>query len=147
MSNFLDDLKKSVEEGEFNSEAAKKINEVDAKADEVLEEKSTEQIEQSVIDTAISGGVKTIDGADFARLQSEYEEKMKERAKEEILLATVVTLINEDEELEEKLYSLGTFVNKLREEHPLSENEGVAALHAKMDEVEEKYDLQKYIAG
>jgi len=143
MSNLLDELKKAVDDGNFNSEAAKKLIEIDSKADEVLEEKSTEQIEQSVIDTAISGGVKTIDGADFARLQSEYEEKMKERAREEILLATIVTLIDEDELIDEKLYSLWKFIDNIKQEHK-AEDKGCAELFAKITELETKYDLDRF---
>ena len=73
MSDFLDNLKKSVEEGEFNSEAAKKINQVDDLAEQVLEEKSVQEIEDSVLDTAVAGGVRTVDEDEVARLNSEYE--------------------------------------------------------------------------
>ncbi len=147
MSDFLENLKKSVDEGTFNSEAAKKINTVDELAEEKLEEKSTGEIDEALHERVFAGGIRTVDEDEVAKLNSEYEEKMKERAKEEILLATVVSLIDEDEALEEKLDSLATYIEKLRDKHPVTEDETITILHAKMDELEKKYDLNKSIAG
>ena len=90
MSDFLENLKKSVDEGTFNSEAAKKINTVDELAEEKLEEKSTGEIDEALHERVFAGGIRTVDEDEVAKLNSEYEEKMKERAKEEILLAQLL---------------------------------------------------------
>ena len=68
---------------------------------------------------------------------------MKKRAREEILLATLVTLIDEDELIEEKLYSLWKFIDNLKQEHK-AEDDGCAELFVKITELEKKYDLDKF---
>lgn len=146
MSNFLDNLKKSVDEGTFNSEAANKLKVIDDLAEELSETKSQEELEDSVEKKLLEGGIRTVDGDEVAKLNSEYEEKMKKRAREEILMATLVTLINSDEELDEKIYSLGKFVWNLKQEHK-PEDEGCAELFIKIEELESKYDFPKYVTG
>jgi len=141
MSNFLENLKKSVDEGEFNSDAAKRINSIDEKADSVLNEKSAEQIEESVREKAVSGGVKTVDEEEVARLNSEYEEKMKERAAEEIYLSTIATLYNDDNLIEKAKDELWQFIDKQRQIY--SRTEEYADLHTLMDKLVEKYGFEE----
>jgi hypothetical protein len=148
MSDILKNLQDALDNGDFNSEAAKKIKEIDERADDFAEMKTTEQMEESLIGKAVEeGGIKTgedVDKEKVAELNSEYEKKMEERAKEEVVYATIAGLMNLDEELEEKLYGLGVYVRNLRAEYmgnPLNDD-----LFKKLDELEEKYDFSKYIA-
>jgi len=83
-TNFLENLKKAVDTGEFNSEAAKKIIEIDKLADEKLSTmtKSGEVIEDSKLSKSITervklGGVKTVSEEEALTLNSEYEKKMQ----------------------------------------------------------------------
>ena len=148
MSDILKNLQDALETGDFNSDAAKKIKEIDERADDFATMKTTEQMEDSLIGKAVEeGGIKTgedVDKEKVAELNSEYEKKMEERAKEEVIYAIIAGLMNLDEELEEKLYGLGVYIRNLREEYmgnPLND-----ALFKKLDELEEKYDFGKYIA-
>ena len=145
MSEFLENLKKAADTGNFNSEAAKKINEIDDKANNFSETRSVEQMEDSLTEKALDAGIKTVSEKDITKLNSEYEEKMKERAKEERLLATIVELVNLDVELKEKLYELGIYIRNLREKY--MDDETNTTLFEKLDQLEEKYDFSKYIDG
>ena len=83
MSTFLENLKKSVETGEFNSEAAKKIIEIDKLAEEKIKSltKTGQSIEdsdlaKSVDDRIKEAGVKIISEEEALELNSQYEKKM-----------------------------------------------------------------------
>jgi hypothetical protein len=69
---FLDNLKKAVETGEFNSEAAKKIIEIDKLADEKKNAFGlvTDRIEKS-------GYAKSVTEEEAAPINSEYEKQME----------------------------------------------------------------------
>lgn len=54
MSDFLDKLKESVDKGEFNSDVANKINEINEKTDKFLKEKSIDELKEAV-NTRIDG--------------------------------------------------------------------------------------------
>ena len=74
-SPFLDNLKKAVETGDFNSEAAKKIIEVS----ELSETKTGTRALDFAFDAAnSSGAIKTVSEEEAAELSVEYEKKMLE---------------------------------------------------------------------
>ena len=142
MSNFLDNLKKSVDEGTFNSEAANKLKEIDVLADGLSETKTSEELEKSIEEKIIAGGVKTlVDGDEVAKLNSEYEEKMKERAKEEIRLATIVTLKNDDYDVSRAIGELKEFIGKQHATYSREDEEN-ADLYEYIDKLVEKYDFK-----
>ena len=147
MSDFLDNLKKAVEEGEFNSDAAKKINEIDERANDFSETKTTEQMEESLIATAAQegGGIKTVDKEKLDEMNSEYVEKMREQAKEEEILGVTAGLMNLEMEVNEKLYGFGTYIRNLKEE--FKNVKGSEFLLEKIEEFENKYDFSNVIAG
>jgi hypothetical protein len=83
-SNFLENLKKAVDTGEFNSEAEKKIIEVDKLADEKIKTmtKPNEAIDDSDLSKSVTerlkrAGVKTVSEEEALELNSEYEKKMQ----------------------------------------------------------------------
>ena len=138
MSNFLENLKNAADNGEFNSDAAKKINEIDEKANDFTKMKTTEQMEESLTEKALEVGIKTVSEEDVAKLNSEYEEKMKIRAKEEILLATVVTMINMDEEINGKVEELRLFIADQKKQFD-PEDDVHKELYKKIDELTFNY--------
>jgi hypothetical protein len=75
-SSFLEKLKKAVDTGEFNSEAAKKIIEIDKLADEKLSTMTKPNI--SIDDRVKKAGIKTVSEEEVLILNSEYEKKMQE---------------------------------------------------------------------
>ena len=77
-SPFLENLKKSVEEGDFNSEAAKKIIEIDKLADE---KKNAFGL---VIDRSEkSGFAESVTEEEAAAANSDFEKKMEETKKQD----------------------------------------------------------------
>ena len=140
MSDFLENLKKAVDEGEFNSEAAKKINSIDEMATEFAESKSIEEMEESVTEKATEGGVKTVSEDEMAKLNSDYEEKMKARAAEEIFFAEITALMNKDVDIERLKNELQDSIRKQREFYP--RNDQYEDIHTLMDHLVDKYEFE-----
>mgnify|MGYP001561921865 CR=1 FL=1 len=107
-SDFLKKLKKAVDTGEFNSEAAKKIIEVDKLADEKLitmtkpnESINDSNLSKSINDRLKMAGIKTVSEEEALTLNSEYEKQMEEikkRDEENKRIAELTNLV--DKQLE-----------------------------------------------
>ena len=78
MSKFLEDLKKAADKGEFNSEAAKKINEVHEAAEKKAGSMDTEELESSLKKRMEETPVEPVPEDKMEELNSEYEKKMAE---------------------------------------------------------------------
>jgi intein/homing endonuclease len=102
LSPFLENLKKSVDSGEFNSEAAKKIIEVDKLADNANVENIADRLEKS--------GVKTVSEGEAAEINSDYEKKMQEIKEKDLALHQIAILKEIDETLMLSLYDMKDFV-------------------------------------
>jgi len=76
MSEFLKKLKNAVESGEFNSEAAKKITEINELAEKMISGSSIQDLESSISKRIEDSGIKKIEEKDVKITNSEYEEKM-----------------------------------------------------------------------
>lgn len=88
MSDFLDGLKKAVDIGDFNSEAAKKITEVDKLANTMTSEEAAKALDKKVEDS----GVKTVTAEEAAAANTEYELKMQALKEQDLVIHQVVTL-------------------------------------------------------
>lgn len=82
-SSFLDNLKKAVETGEFNSEAANKINEIEQLAKIKASGKSIQDLEKNVDDRLKQAGTRTVNEKDAIESNITFETKMLELKKEE----------------------------------------------------------------
>ena len=138
--NFLNDLKKAVEDGNFNSDAAKKINEIDKQANKLNKEKSQEELKQSINEKVEESGVKNVDKDKVSELNSEYEEKMQHRAKEETILATIATLENLDNEIEKNKEDLFLFIQQQKNKYDPND-EDCNKLYEKINELDYKYEF------
>lgn len=148
-SNFLNSLKKALDNGEFNSEAANKINEIAALAEKKLNEvpKGT-TIEDSAISKSIDerlerAGVRNLSEEEAQIINSNYEKEMEKNKKIDLINYELATLTNmgnvikiaiEDtidyiEELDRK------FVNEFKSNDTLF-NE----LHKKIEEIKGRYN-------
>ena len=109
MGSFLDNLKNDLDKGEFNSEAAKKINEIAELADLKIGKKTnvTSNIATPELDKLVSEtGVKTVSKEEADRLNSEYEKKMEELKQIDLnnqLLAKVEKQIDTLKEIDETI--------------------------------------------
>lgn len=107
-SNFLENLKKAVDTGEFNSEAAKKIIEIDKLADEKLSTMTKphtsiddSDLSKSINDRVKKAGVKTVSEEEALILNSEYEKRMQEMEESDKENKRIAELINlADKQLE-----------------------------------------------
>ena len=101
-SSFLEGLKKSVDTGEFNSEAAKKIIEVDKLADTANVENLADRLEKA--------GIKTVSEGEVAEINSDFEKKMQEIKEKDLALHQIAILKEIDETLMLSLYDMKDFV-------------------------------------
>jgi tRNA splicing endonuclease len=146
MSTFLENLKKSVENGEFNSEAAKKIIEIDKLAEEKIKllTKTGQSIEDSdlaktVDDRVKKAGVKIISEEEALELNSQYEKKMEEIKKQDAANQQLATIIDIEDMVKLSIGDMMTFVaeleNKFDKTEPIYKD-----LLAKLEEIKIKYN-------
>lgn len=93
-SPFLDKLKNAVENGEFNSEAAKKINEVDKLADQKLADPKKNAFDLVTDRLEKAGYAKSVSEEEATVLNSDYEKKMEEIKKQDEENKRIVDLTN-----------------------------------------------------
>jgi hypothetical protein len=110
MSNFLDDLKKSVDTGEFNSEAAKKINAIDALADNAkgFSEKDQEKARQVLASEAVSP-------EEALELNSKYEQEMERIKKVDAINKQIATLLDIEDMVKLSIGDMLSFVSELEQ--------------------------------
>ncbi|MFA5207125.1 MAG: hypothetical protein WC428_00345 [Candidatus Paceibacterota bacterium] len=146
MSTFLENLKKSVETGEFNSEAAKKIIEIDKLAEEKIKSltKTGQSIEdsdlaKSVDDRIKEAGVKIISEEEALELNSQYEKKMEEIKKQDAANQQLATIIDIEDMVKLSIGDMMTFVAELESKFDKAEPI-YKDLLAKLEEIKTKYN-------
>lgn len=141
MGSFLENLKNAVENGDFNSEAAKKIIEIDKLADE---KKSTPALNK-IFDDIQKGNVeiKTVTEEEAAMIDSDYEKKMEEIKKQDVVNRQLATLIEIDDMVKASIEDMLSFVQELEEKFEKefeAENPMFGDLSLKMEEIKNKYE-------
>ena len=111
-SNFLENLKNAVDKGEFNSEAAKKINDIDKLADEKVG--NAEQLIQKRLDEV---GIKTATEEDVEILNSEYEDKMKRIERTDEANVCLADLISREERIISEIQEMIELANNAKEDY------------------------------
>ena len=160
-SSFLDNLKNAVDKGEFNSEAAKKILEINKLADEKIKTmvKPNEFVTGSEISESLNkrledAGVKTVSEEEAVALNSEYEKKMEEIRLADIEnkrladLANIVdaqlkTLVEIEDMVKASIADMFSFTDELEGKFKKEFEEGnqmFAELYAKIVEIKIKYE-------
>lgn len=131
-SQFLDNLKNAVDTGEFNSEAAKKINDINKLADS----KNINDIQKKVENIQLT----PIDEETATNSNTEYEIKMSEFKKIDSINRFLATLIEIEDMV---LFSIGDMMSHVSElEINLGEemnSSTCADLKKKIDEIKSKY--------
>jgi hypothetical protein len=111
-SPFLESLKKSVETGDFNSEAAKKIIEVDKLADNPL----VPHAYSDALDKAVeSGAIKTVTESEAVEINSDFEKNMQLIKEKDLALKQIAILREIDETLMLSLYDMRDFVKTIED--------------------------------
>jgi len=151
-NDFLKKLKDSVDSGEFNSEAAQKINEISELAEKKMSDPSI--VGESDVDKLNSfnetlnnrvkdGGIKKVDEKDVDKLNTEYEKKMDEFKKLDEVNRNVAILIEHDDTIDLTITSLLERINemekKYKKELKKPKNDTYGQLLKKINELKTKY--------
>jgi hypothetical protein len=131
-SPFLEGLKKSVESGEFNSDVAKKIIELDKLADTKNDTVAIEKLQEEV-------GVKSIDAEEFEKLNSDYEKKMQEIREKDLVLQQIAMLQSIEETVRLTVYDMRDFIKDL-EDNFKKDNPNHVPLFLEIEKIKSKYN-------
>ena len=140
MNNFLNDLKNAVDKGEFNSEAVKKINEIDKLATENFS--SADEAKNAVDKRLEQAGVKTFTDEELGEIDSSAEKKMLDIEMTNIANKQLAMLIEIEDlvkaSIEDMLLSVEEIEEKFSEELE-KENPAFADLSLKIEDIKNKY--------
>jgi hypothetical protein len=139
MGKFLEDLKKAVDDSEFNSEAAKKIIEIDKLADEKADN-AGELIEKRLSDT----GVKTVTEEEAIVLNSEYEKKMEEIKKQDVVNNQLVKLLEIEDMIKLSVLDMTYFIDNLENKFKMefeTKDPMFSELSEKIEQIKSKYNF------
>jgi len=148
MGTFLDDLKNSVDKGEFNSEAAKKIIEIAKLAETKVpvggfkNEDDLKELQDSVNKRAEDAGIKTVSPEEALKLNSEYEKKMADIKKQDAVNQQLATLIEIEDMVKADINDMLSFVTELENKFQklITENDQIFKdLGTKIEEIKNKY--------
>jgi hypothetical protein len=138
MSDFLDNLKKSVDTGDFNSEAAKKITSIVDFSDEKMRKNTINEISNSLDARNVSS--KTVSSEEAKSANTEYEIKMGRIKQYDRLLGTIAELNEIDRIVSESIDDMKWHITNLEEVFDM--HDPINELLAKtINEVKIKYNL------
>ena len=148
MNPFLENLKNSVDKGEFNSEAAKKIIEITKLAETKVpvggfkSEEDLKGLQNSINKRVQESGVKSVSEEEALKLNSEYEKKMSEIKEQDVVNQQVVTLVDIEDMVKLSIGDMLSFVTELEEKFKKEIEEKKLShvnLIAKIEEIKNKY--------
>jgi hypothetical protein len=156
-SDFLKNLKTAVDTGEFNSEAAKKILEINKLAEDKLKEamKGGKPIIELVDDRLEKAGVKTVTEEEAAAINPEYDKKMAKMKEDEATNKKIAEQINVadnqlqvldeiEEMVQQSVNDMISFIDELELKFVVEfrENNTIfETLKAKISEIKKKYGI------
>lgn len=147
MTKFLDDLKNAADKGEFNSEAAMKINEIADLANKKAslgEDELTESLKKRMEDNPETNPdeVKAVTEEEALELNSKYEQEMTKLKQIDAVNGRLATLIEIEDMVKFSIEDMLGHVEELEiayKEEFEKENPVYGDLHLKMEEIENKY--------
>jgi len=135
-SEFLNNLLDAVNKGEFNSDAAKKINEINKLASIKAQKGDVESLLEKRINDA---GVKTVSEEDAIVANSEYEIKMNQFKEIDRINGALRNLIEIEEMVKLTIGDMFQYINELKSN--FDENDGnCTELFNKIINVSRKYE-------
>ena len=145
MSDFLDNLKKAADEGEFNSEAAKKILEINELADKKIGEATPadiEKIQESLEKRQGEELVAPVSEEKALEANTEYELKMAQLKKMDAVNGQLATLIEIEDMVKLSIDDMFGFVEELEkkfEKEFEGEDPVFGDLYLKIESIKSKY--------
>ncbi len=138
MGTFLENLKQDLEKGNFNSEAAKKINEIDELAG--TKDNAGDLLEKR-LDAA---GVKTVTEEEITSVNSDYEKKMEEIKKQDVVNKQLATLIEVEDMVKASVEDMLLYLDELEENFEKQfekEDPMFGELSQKIEQIRSKYNF------
>jgi len=120
-SNFLDNLKNAVEKGEFNSEAAKKINEINQLVEEKLKTYSTEDLEKKISDINkpdVDNVKSELTKEELLLINSQSKLEMENLRKQDKANKYLATLIDIEEMVKLSIEDMFSYINEIEDANP-----------------------------
>jgi len=145
MTNFLDNLKKAADEGEFNSEAAKKILEINELADTKIGEATPADIEKLQETLEKRQGeelVEPVSEEKVVEANTEYEKKMTQFKKLDAVNAQIATLVEIEDMVKLSIEDMFSFTDELDAKFKKefeTEDPIFGDLNLKIEEIKSKY--------
>jgi hypothetical protein len=136
-SPFLENLKNAVDKGEFNSEAAKKINDIDKLANIVG---PTDGVEANIEKRLNDAGIRTVNEEETEVINAEYEKKMLEIKEKDLVLQQIKILQEIDETIMLSIQDMREFVQTLEESFD-KENPIHADMFTEIEKIKNKYTI------
>lgn len=139
---FLDNLKQSLDTGEFNSEAAKAINQLDELANGALHRAKQgsgtveHNLQSEIAKRGLTAAPTTKAEADEANRRAEAE--MKAIKENNVILKVIATLINIEETVYESVKDMTYHIYELEDRFDI-ENPAHREIFVAIDKVKEKY--------
>jgi len=135
LSPFLENLKKSVDTGEFNSDAAKKIIEVN----KLAENPATSNALWNAYENANKNGeIKTVTEEEAAVIKADYEKGMLEIKEKDLALQQLAMLRDIEETVRLSVYDMRDFLKTLDETFDKT-NPNFKELLAEVELIKNKY--------
>ena len=149
MSDFLKNLKDAVEKGEFNSDAANKINEINELAEKKLDgfkedgkdiNETVDVIEENIKKRIEDAGHKTVSEEEAKELNSEYERKMAEFKKIDMANKQLAMLIEMEDMIVASIEDMMMYCEEVESKYDEKENPKFEDLFQKIESLKSKYN-------
>lgn len=146
MSEFLENLKKAADNGEFNSKAAKKIVEINELADSKLGSGTPEELEklkENIQERYKDFVIEPVTEEKAMELNSEYERKMEQIKKLDGINAQLATLIEIEDMVKASVEDMFEFVSELEQKFKKEievEDPMFGDLFQKIEQIKSKYN-------
>ena len=139
-SEFLNNLKKAVEVGEFNSEAAKKINEISKLAEVMTGGKPVDvkALEEKINNRLETSGIKTVDKETTEKAKADYDKEMEEIREKDSTLQQIQALNEVEELVTQSLTDLKEYIVALEANFDKT-NLNYSELFVEIDKAKAKY--------
>ena len=144
MSDFLDKLKSAVDNGEFNSEVAKKINDIDELVNVKIVNDDLKLIDKldDVTERSASEDVVKLSVEEITEANTEYERKMSHFKKIDFINGSYANLVNIDNVINQSIEDIINYIGDIESqfENEISEDDPmITQLVTEIERIKLKY--------
>jgi hypothetical protein len=147
MSDFLENLKNAADNGEFNSDAAKKILEITELADQKMQgknpEEAIEDLKENIQKLQEGEAIEPVTEKKAIEANTEYEKKMEAFKKQDLVNNQLATLIEIEDMVVLTIGDMFNFISELEkrfEKEIETKDPMFGDLLKKIEEIKSKYE-------